>query len=184
MVQMAFKHGCILVLGGAKSGKSSYALDTCNRSGKKRVFLATAQAGDLEMEERIRKHRAERGPAWSTREEPIEITEIIRREDGKDTIILVDCLTLWLSNLFMKYKDDNDAIERVVESFVGQLANIRGSVVAVSNEVGTGIVPDNALSRRYRDRAGMLNQQVAAVSRKVVAVFAGIPLVLKEESFD
>jgi len=170
----------MLVLGGAKSGKSRYALDICNRSGKNRIFLATARAKDQEMKERILRHQAEREPEWLTREEPLKIAAAIREADREDTIILVDCLTLWLSNLFMKYKDDQREIDRAVETLVTQLADIHGSVVLVSNEVGAGIVPDNPLSRRYRDCAGLLNQQVAATADKVVAVIAGIPLALKD----
>ena len=171
----------MLVLGGAKSGKSSYALDICSRSGEKHIFLATAQAKDREMEARILRHRAERGPEWLTREEPLEIAAAIREADREDTIILVDCLTLWLSNLFMKYKDNQREIDRAMETLVRQLSGVHGAVVLVSNEVGTGIVPDNPMSRRYRDNAGLLNQQVAAVANKVVAVLAGIPLLLKDE---
>mgnify|MGYP003681939294 CR=1 FL=1 len=177
---MEFKQGCMLVLGGAKSGKSSYALDICNRSGKKRIFLATAQAEDREMKERILRHQAERGPEWLAIEEPVEIAAVIREMDRKDTIILVDCLTMWLNNLFMKHKKDRKEIDRSMETLVNPLPDIHGAIILVSNEVGTGIVPANPLSRRYRDYAGLLNQQVAAAANKVVAVFAGIPMALKD----
>jgi adenosylcobinamide kinase/adenosylcobinamide-phosphate guanylyltransferase len=169
----------MLVLGGAKSGKSRFALDICNAFDRKRIFLATAQALDQEMDERIRRHRAERGSEWLTVEEPIEIASTIHAMDKPDTVIVVDCLTLWLNNLFMKYEEDAREIDRNIDDLVEQLSNLRGAVVVVSNEVGMGIVPDNELSRRYRDTAGLLNQRIAGVADQVIAVLAGQPLVIK-----
>ena len=181
MFKKRFERGCMLVLGGAKSGKSSFALNVCNSLNKKRIFLATAQALDQEMEERIRRHKLERGDGWCTVEEPLKVAETIGSLDSKDTIILLDCLTLWLNNLYMEHGEDQETIDKDIENLARQLADIRGAVVIVSNEVGMGIVPDNQLSRIYRDTAGYMNQRIARLSGKVVAVLAGLPLVLKDE---
>jgi len=181
MFKTEFLQGCMLILGGAKSGKSSFALNMCNSLNKKLIFLATAQALDQEMEERIRRHKVERGSGWRTIEETLKIAETIGSLDSEDTIILLDCLTLWLSNLYMEYGEDQEAIDEDIENLARQLEDIRGAVVVVSNEVGMGIVPDNQLSRTYRDTAGYMNQRIARLSGKVVAVLTGIPLVLKDE---
>ncbi len=180
MFKKKFEQGCMLILGGAKSGKSSFALNVCNSLNKKRIFLATAQALDQEMEERIRRHQAERGSGWLTVEEPLKVAETIGSLDSKDTVILLDCLTLWLNNLYMEHGEDQEAIDKAIENLARQLADIHGAVVVVSNEVGMGIVPDNQLSRTYRDTAGYMNQHIARLSGKVVAVLAGIPLMLKD----
>ena len=181
MFHTTFKSGCMLVLGGAKSGKSRFALDLCNSLQKRRIFLATAQALDPEMKERIKRHQEERGGEWITVEEPINIVHQIRLFDREDTAILLDCLTLWLNNLYMQYDEDKESIGQAIDDLLGQLSIIRGIVVVVSNEVGMGIVPGDRLSRRYRDDAGSANQRIAQIARKVVAVMAGIPLVLKDE---
>jgi adenosylcobinamide kinase/adenosylcobinamide-phosphate guanylyltransferase len=181
MNHTGFKEGLMLVIGGAKSGKSRFALDTCNRSLEKRIFLATARAEDQEMEERIRRHQAERGPEWVTVEEPLDLAARIRKLDNEDTLILLDCLTLWLSNLFMKYGDDQQRINKEIDDLVAQLSHVHGTVVAVANEVGAGIVPDNSLARRYRDTAGFTSQSLAAVARRVVQIVAGLPILLKDE---
>jgi adenosylcobinamide kinase/adenosylcobinamide-phosphate guanylyltransferase len=172
--------GCILIIGGAKSGKSRIALDICNTLEKKKIFLATAQALDEEMEERIGRHRRERGKDWTTVEEPVAITKRINELDTEDSVILVDCLTLWISNLFMKYDNSLQHIQEEIEVFLNSLTQVRGVVIIVSNEVGMGIVPDNELARAYRDVAGSLNQRIAAFSEKVGAVIAGIPVILKD----
>jgi adenosylcobinamide kinase / adenosylcobinamide-phosphate guanylyltransferase len=180
MFKKIFEQGCMLVLGGAKSGKSRFAMDVCNGLEKKRIFLATAQALDQEMEERIIRHRAERGSEWLTVEEPIELVSAIRTIDREDTVILLDCLTLWLNNLFMKYGEDGEEIDRYIDDLVSRLSDVRGALIIVSNEVGMGIVPKNNLSRRYRDTAGLLNQRVADAAAVVVAIIAGQPLILKD----
>ncbi len=176
------QQGCIFVLGGAKSGKSRFALDLCNGLERRRFFVATAQALDQEMKERIERHQAERGDNWQTIEEPINIANVIRALDGKDTLILIDCLTLWLNNLFMKYGEDREAINQAIEDLIQNLADIQGVAVIVSNEVGMGIVPEDPLSRRYRDTLGYVNQQIAHLAKKVVFTLAGIPLVLSSRS--
>jgi adenosylcobinamide kinase/adenosylcobinamide-phosphate guanylyltransferase len=181
MFKKKFEQGCMLVLGGAKSGKSSFALNVCNSLNKKRIFLATAQAFDKEMEDRIRRHQAERGSGWRTIEEPLKVAETIGSLDSEDTVILLDCVTLWLNNLYMEYGEDQETIDEAIEKLARQLTDIRGAVVVVSNEVGMGIVPDNQLSRTYRDTAGYMNQRIARLSVKVVVVLAGLPMVLKDE---
>lgn len=180
MFKKEFKKGCMLVLGGARSGKSSLALDLCNNMEGSRFFIATAQAFDDEMEDRIKRHQEERGKGWTTIEEHLAITEKIMENDNDDSIILVDCLTLWLSNLYMKYESENDMIYEKIDELVGALSDIKGRAVLVSNEVGTGIVPENKLARLYRDAAGAMNRKIAEKADRVVITFAGLPLLLKE----
>ena len=184
MIEMFKKEltsGCVLVIGGAKSGKSSISMEICDGLDRKKIFLATAQALDNEMRERIERHKEERGGDWITVEEPMEIVDKISEFDSEETIILLDCLTLWISNLFMEYGDADEFINSAIDEFIECLGNIKGIVVVVTNEVGMGIVPDNELSRKYRDVAGSANQKIADIAKKVVAVMAGIPLVLKDE---
>lgn len=175
-----------LVLGGARSGKSAYAERLVAGSGRPAVYLATATAGDAEMAERIAAHRARRGPAWTTVEEPLELVRLLRdggilaRYTGEDPesdrpAILVDCLTLWLSNLMHAGRD----VEAEAAALCAALREADAPVVLVSNEVGLGLVPDTPLGRRFRDAQGRLNQQVAAAVPSVVFVAAGLPLALK-----
>jgi adenosylcobinamide kinase / adenosylcobinamide-phosphate guanylyltransferase len=180
MFKTEFKNGCMLVLGGVRSGKSSLALDMCNKMEGKRYFLATAQAFDDEMQYRIKRHQEERGGEWTTVEETIDIARKIMELDSDKTIILVDCLTLWLSNLYMKYESNVDMVYEEIDKLVQSLSDIKGRVVLVSNEVGMGIVPENKLARMYRDASGTMNRKIAGAARKVVITFTGIPLVLKE----
>lgn len=167
-----------LILGGAKSGKTSLALRLAEAAGPRPVYLATAQARDPEMALRIARHRAERGPAWSTVEEPLELTEALAQADGPGAVILVDCLTLWLSNLLGEGLEDA-AVEAKARELTASLAGLDAPVILVANEVGLGIVPENALARRFRDLAGRLHQDLAAVCGRVVLVAAGLPLTLK-----
>lgn len=164
-----------LVLGGARSGKSRYAETLVTDQPARWVYLATATVGDGEMAERIRQHRLRRGGGWSTVEEPLDLVGVLRRQANPETVILVDCLTLWLSNIL--FKDLN--VEYEVERLGDCISDLPGAVVLVSNEVGLGIVPENTLARRFRDDAGRLNQAVAAVADAVVFVAAGLPLHLK-----
>jgi adenosylcobinamide kinase/adenosylcobinamide-phosphate guanylyltransferase len=180
MFKTEFTHGCMLVLGGVRSGKSSLALDLCNRMDGNRYFLATAQAFDDEMEYRIKRHQEERGSSWTTVEESIEIAKKIRELDDEKAVILVDCLTLWLSNLYMKYESDTYMVYKEIEELVTMLPGIKGRLVFVSNEVGMGIVPENRLARMYRDASGTMNRKIAGVAQKVVFTFAGLPMVIKE----
>lgn len=167
--------GVVLVLGGARSGKSDFAEGLVRKSGLTPVYLATGAAFDGEMEERIARHRASRGDGWLTIEEPRDIAGVLERESRAERAVLIDCLTLWLSNLMFAEAD----IEAETARLVGALAEVEGPVVLVSNEVGGGIVPDNALARRFRDEQGRLNRRVAEAAGMVVLVAAGLPLVLK-----
>lgn len=168
-----------LILGGAKSGKSSLALELANQSGGRRVFIATAQAGDGEMRDRIQRHQAERGSEWSTVEEPIDLRAALQNADGGDAVLVVDCLTLWLSNLLTVAQMPGEDVIQQGRDLAGLLPSLKGRVILVANEVGLGIVPDNALARLYRDLAGGLNQGLAKVCEQVIFVAAGLPLVLK-----
>lgn len=163
-----------LILGGARSGKSVLAERLI--AGRPAVYLATAQAFDDEMAERLRLHRARRGANWTTVEEPLDLAAALRLHSAAGRPILVDCLTLWLSNVMLAERDAAAACANLAETLPG----LPGPVVLVANEVGLGIVPDNALARAFRDHAGMLNQRLAAIAGRVVFVAAGLPLTLKE----
>lgn len=167
----------VLVLGGQRSGKSRYAEELVIASGLSPVYLATAAPGDGEMRERIAAHRVRRGEGWRTVEEPLDLAGALAREAGEGFHVLVDCLTLWVSNLLAADYSVDDETGRLLEA----LTRVTGPVVLVSGEVGLGIIPANALSRRFADALGMVNQRVAAVVDRVVLVAAGLPLVLKAE---
>jgi adenosylcobinamide kinase/adenosylcobinamide-phosphate guanylyltransferase len=162
-----------LVLGGARSGKSRYAETLITALAPPWVYVATAEALDAEMAERIAVHRARRGAGWTTVEIPRALAVAIA--DNAGAPVLVDCLTLWLSNLMMA----DAAIEDEIERLIAALTAAQAPVVIVANEVGSGIVPDNALARRFRDLQGGLNQRIAALADRVVLMVAGLPLVLK-----
>ncbi len=165
------------VIGGAKSGKSSFALAGANACAGRKVYIATAEALDEEMTGRAERHRQERGADWDTVEEPLRIGEALRAASGEYKVILLDCLTLWLSNLVCGNADAEAAIAELLEALDAASRSARCFVV--SNEVGQGIVPDNELSRRFRELAGLLNQRVAALADEVILVSAGLPLKLK-----
>ncbi len=165
----------ILVLGGARSGKSGFAERLLRDSKIERTYLATASAGDEEMKARIAHHREARGEKWHTVEEPLFIVDAMRRETGEGRAVLVDCLTLWLSNLFMDARN----VEREIEQLVLFLQETPRNIVLVSNEIGLGLVPETKLGRDFRDAQGRLNQKVAAAVSTVVFVAAGLPLYLK-----
>jgi adenosylcobinamide kinase/adenosylcobinamide-phosphate guanylyltransferase len=167
-----------LVLGGARSGKSSFAESLIAAAPKPWVFLATGQAGDAEMATRIRHHRERRGEGWITIEEPLDLTGALHRAAGEGGAVLVDCLTLWVSNLMAASRDVAVETARLGDS----LPVIATPIVFVANEVGLGIVPDNALARAFRDEAGRVNQAVAAAATRVYFVAAGLPLVMKDET--
>ena len=167
--------GSVLVLGGARSGKSSYAEKAASASGLEKVYIATGQPHDSEMQDRIRAHRERRDDSWITVDTPIDLVGSLTDHCGKGRAVLVDCLTLWLSNLFMADRNIEEAYRQLVDS----VADKPGLKIFVSNEVGSGIVPENALGRRFRDVQGRLNQQMAAICDSVVLTVAGLPLVLK-----
>ncbi len=164
-----------LILGGARSGKSTLAVRLAGSSGLAVTFVATATAGDAEMAERIARHRATRPTAWRVVEEPIALAATLRAECAADRFVVVDCLTLWLSNLLVA----DAPLESERAALLDALATLPGRVLLVANEVGLGIVPENALGRRFRDLAGLLNQAVAARCDRVTLVAAGLPIVLK-----
>jgi adenosylcobinamide kinase/adenosylcobinamide-phosphate guanylyltransferase len=169
--------GRILVLGGARSGKSRMAEQIVEGSGLARFYLATAEAGDEEMRQRIAEHRARRGADWQTLETPLDLEAALAGTARPDRAILADCLTLWLSNIFL---NEGDVGERIAALAVS-LRELPGLIVVVSNEVGLGLVPDNALSRSFRDAQGQLNQSVAEACDTVIFAAAGLPLALKGE---
>lgn len=164
-----------LVLGGARSGKSRHAEGLVESQPGSCVYLATAEALDEEMAERIRRHKARRGARWDTVEEPLEVVDALVRVAGPGRAVLVDCLTLWLSNLLGAGRDATAEIRRLAAA----LEALSGPVVLVSNEVGQGVVPDNALARAFVDHAGRLHQAVAAAAQSVQFVAAGLSVPLK-----
>jgi adenosylcobinamide kinase / adenosylcobinamide-phosphate guanylyltransferase len=167
-----------LVLGGARSGKSAFAEKLIAGSGMARIYLATATAGDDEMKARIAHHRAQRGEGWITIEEPLALTEILSREAAEGRAVLVDCLTLWLSNLMFAQRDPEIEARHLTQF----LNAAKCPIVFVSNEVGLGLVPETPLGRAFRDAQGRLNQIVAAAVPQVAFVAAGLPLWLKRPS--
>ena len=166
-----------LILGGARSGKSALALRRAADSGLTITWLATAQALDAEMAERIARHRDERPDGWRTVEEPLRLAQALQGCAAADGCIVVDCLTLWLTNLMLA--EDAGLLERETAALLAALPQLPGAVILVANEVGLGIVPDNALARRFRDEAGRFNQAAAALCGRVTFVAAGLPLQLK-----
>lgn len=172
---MASPGKSVLVLGGARSGKSSYAEKMAQSSGLQPLYLATGRAFDDEMENRIAIHRDRRGSDWQTVEEPLDLVGALTLHVAVDRFVLVDCLTLWLTNLMMAERD----IAAETAGLVAMLPNLAGPVVFVSNEVGFGIVPENRMAREFRDHAGFLHQAVAAVADEVYLIAAGLPLKMK-----
>jgi adenosylcobinamide kinase/adenosylcobinamide-phosphate guanylyltransferase len=177
-----------LIFGGARCGKSAYAERLATESGKQVVYIATAAAGDSEMAQRIALHRHQRPAAWLTVEEPLALADALLAWSGSGRLILVDCLTLWLSNVMFSDGSghpDVGVIELPAQfhaqraQLLQALAQFAGDVILVSNEVGMGIVPFGAVARSFADEAGRLNQAVAAVCDRVVFVAAGLPLHLK-----
>jgi adenosylcobinamide kinase / adenosylcobinamide-phosphate guanylyltransferase len=167
--------GRVLILGGARSGKSRYGERLAEESGLNPVYLATGEADDEEMAARIAAHRARRGPAWRTVEEPLDLEGALDREAAPRRALLVDCLTLWLSNIMAA----GAAIEQRIAGLDVAASRLPGLVVFVSNEVGLGLVPETALGRAFRDAQGRLNQAMAEACDRVVLMVAGLPLVLK-----
>jgi adenosyl cobinamide kinase/adenosyl cobinamide phosphate guanylyltransferase len=168
-----------LILGGTRSGKSRYALSLAARFPAPRLFVATCEPGDEEMCARIEEHRQERGPQWETRETPLKLAETLAGDRDGYGVVLVDCLTMWLTNLMLREPDNPAGLQQGLDDLLQALAARRRPTILVSNEVGWGIVPENPLAREFRDQAGRLNQRVAQIADLVVLVVAGIPLLLK-----
>lgn len=167
--------GAHLILGGARSGKSRYAQSIAEAFDGALVFIATGEAHDAEMTARIDRHRADRGERWRTVEAPLALAEAIRASAAPDHLLLVDCLTLWTSNLMHTGRD----IDAATAELIAALRAAPGPVLMVANEVGLGIVPDNPLARAFRDAAGHMNQAIAAACDRVTFVTAGLPIIVK-----
>ncbi|MDT8316696.1 MAG: bifunctional adenosylcobinamide kinase/adenosylcobinamide-phosphate guanylyltransferase [bacterium] len=184
----------IFITGGRRSGKSAYALDLAESIGKKRLYIATAEALDDEMKNRIARHQKERGDSWVTAEEPIDVAGVIEKAKGHD-VILIDCLTLWLCNIMHKnvplpstpsregrgsnlIEGDEEVLSRI-DSLANACINNKTTVIAVTNELGLGVIPGDPLSRRYTDLAGIMNQRMAAAANRVVMTVSGIALTIK-----
>lgn len=165
----------LLVIGGARSGKSRYAQQRAEASGLSPIFVATAQAFDDEMRERIARHRADRHMGWQTVEAPLHLAEAIAAHDAPGRVLLIDCLTLWVTNLMLGAQDVEAALCAVADT----IARSEGQLILVSNEVGWGIVPENPLARRFRDIAGLVNQRIAASVDEVQFLCAGLGLRMK-----
>ena len=165
----------LLVIGGARSGKSAYAQACAEAAAPARLYLATGSAGDDEMAARIARHRAERGAGWTTREEPLALAEALAETARPGLVVLVDCLTFWLANALFAERD----VEAESARLCAAIAALGGPVVLVSNEVGAGIVPETPLGRAFRDAQGRLNQAVARACDGVALVVAGLPIPLK-----
>jgi len=166
------------ITGGARSGKSAFAESLAGTLTGKRAYIATAQALDAEMAAKIEMHRKDRGTLWDTYEEPLAVAELLSKLSDKYDVALLDCLTLWLSNIMARAEGDGDVQSRS-EELVSAVHDFKGSCIVVSNEVGLGIVPDNPLARKFRDYAGMLNQKIARAADEVYFTASGIPMKLK-----
>ncbi len=176
----------IFITGGARSGKSSFALKEASKAAGQKAYIATAEALDGEMKDRIAKHKMERGDEWTTYEEQIKVSDVLVDLKGKYAAVLLDCLTLWLSNVLLsaemssqEHQSPEDSINGFIEGLKGLNSPDRFNLFIVSNEVGMGIVPENKLARKFRDLAGTLNQKVAEIADEVYLVTAGIPLKIK-----
>ena len=168
----------ILILGGARSGKSRYAEELAIATDKQLIYIATATVFDDEMQQRVEQHKKDRqNQHWTTIEEPLALANTIQQNDKPEHVILVDCLTLWLNNLLAE--KDPSRLQRELSALLDCLKTIKGSVIFVSNEVGQGIVPMGELSRKFVDEAGRLHQQLAQQVDRVVLMVAGIPLIVK-----
>ncbi len=172
----------IFITGGRRSGKSAYALELAESMGEKRLYIATAEALDDEMKERIARHREERDDSWDTAEEPIDIVNILAHSK-KYNVILIDCLTLWLCNIMHSGEPNNEPGDETIMKHIHTLADSCTSsdidVIAVTNELGLGVIPGDPLSRRFTDLAGIMNQRMAAAADQVVMTVSGIPLTIK-----
>jgi adenosylcobinamide kinase/adenosylcobinamide-phosphate guanylyltransferase len=175
----ALENKITLVIGGCRSGKSAWALEQADRIGKdNKVFIATSVPTDAEMQERVDLHQKERGGTWNTIEEPVLVHEVVNRISDTADVILVDCLTLWVSNLMLN-PGETGSVEDAVDLLIKALEKSACPIFLVSNEVGLGIVPENALARRFRDMAGFVNRRVAQAANRVVMTVAGIAVPIK-----
>jgi adenosylcobinamide kinase / adenosylcobinamide-phosphate guanylyltransferase len=165
----------VLILGGARSGKSMFAEKMARDHGGILHYVATGRAYDDEMRQRIATHRDQRGSSWVTHEEPLDLVGAIAGIDNSNNTVLIDCLTLWITNLMLEERNMREAFDALAE----RIEKARARLYFVSNEVGMGIVPDNAMAREFRDHAGRLHQEIAAIAGEVYLVAAGLPLKIK-----
>jgi len=172
-----------LILGGARSGKSRYGLGLAAPFPAPRLFVATCEPRDAEMEARIEAHQRERGSEWTSLEVPLQLTSALRAAQDCYGVILVDCLTMWVSNLLHIEDASPGSIQTACEHLVETVAQTATPTILISNEVGLGIVPDNLLARQFRDQAGWLHQRLAQMADLVVLMVAGVPLLIKSELF-
>lgn len=170
----------LFVIGGCRSGKSRHALKLAEAVGGKKVFIATCMPQDEEMHQRVAAHQSERGDDWQTVEAPLKLAAAIAHGAGQADVVVVDCLTLWTSNLMLADLSST-AMSKAVADLVEAVTTARCPVILVSNEVGAGIVPENRLARQFRDEVGRINQQVAAAVHQVIWMVAGIPVTIKPE---
>jgi adenosylcobinamide kinase/adenosylcobinamide-phosphate guanylyltransferase len=169
----------VFVIGGCRSGKSNHALELAEKMATdEKIFIATCIPQDGEMRQRVAKHQQNRSRFWKTIEAPLHLPQAIMDNARTERVVLVDCLTLWINNLLMKNESAPDAEEQI-SRLVQAMQSANGVVIMVSNEVGTGIVPENKLARVYRDLVGSVNQEVARIADKVVWVVAGVPVKIK-----
>ncbi len=168
----------VFITGGARSGKSRLAEELAGSLGAPLGYIATGEPGDAEMRARIERHRRRRGPQWQTIEEPVDLAGAIRGNDGRFNALLVDCVTLWLANLLANYGDPRRALDDVA-SLSTMFPSLKTPLFLVSNEVGMGIVPENALARAFRDLAGEANELLAKAADEVYVMFSGLPMKLK-----
>lgn len=172
---MSHQNRTVLVLGGARSGKSNFSEKLVLSSGLDAHYVATGRAWDDEMRDRIREHQSRRGPVWTSHEEPVDLVGLLKKIDDPNRGILIDCLTLWVTNLMM----DNRDMAAEFASLRQQVDTAKAKLVFVSNEVGLGIVPENRMAREFRDHAGRLHQNVAEGAGEVYFIAAGLPLKMK-----
>ncbi len=172
---MSGSSGAVLILGGARSGKSGFAEKLAAESGLDPVYVATGQPRDAEMAERIRHHRERRGDGWTTIEEPVDLVGVLKREATAKRVLMVDCMTLWVTNLMLDSRD----VGAEGKALTTGLAGLPGLILLVSNEVGLGIVPENRMARDFRDHAGRLHQDIAQAADAVYFIAAGLPMKLK-----
>lgn len=174
-------HDTTFIIGGCRSGKSSHALKSAEpAAGRRNLFVATCQPHDEEMQDRIRRHQKERGDLWKTVEAPIDIVDVVQHEGANASIMLIDCLTLWVANLMMAHDENGPIIEKI-EKLKAVINTPPCPIILVSNEVGAGIVPENAMARRFRDLTGWCNQAVADGCGEVIWMVAGIPVHIKSK---
>lgn len=168
-----------LVTGGARSGKSTWALEQALQCPAPRIFLATAQAFDTEMHARIEQHKNERGSTFKTIEEPLQLRTALQSIGTGQSIVLLDCLTVWLGNQFHRHNDNPLLVRPEVDALIEAIGQTAYNLIIVTNELGMGIVPDNLLARDFRDMQGYLNRHVAQVAHRVIFMVSGLPLTIK-----